>query len=223
MFGYAPCAHDCIPLDCIRSSVKQLCSHYNKLLGPNTTVHYAKLTKQLDEHLVGPDKELIQVCVAKENNVVVFEYDARLFYICRFTAGSHLLVTANQDPADSDAFTLIEAYMHRLNHNTVNVSVTKFRPPPENVNKHATSRMLWQIVQLSIQCQSIYNEVNNLPIPKTQCSLHYVENLKTLMAVQYFDSELSNPDTSIEDTPLLDERNFIDEINNIFLPIDSLP
>lgn len=222
-FVYAPCAHDCIPLHYTRNSVKQLCSHYNKLLGPTTTVHYAQLAKQFDEHLEEPNQDLIQSCVATENNLVIFEYGARLFYISRFTAGSQLLITVNQDSADSNAITLIEAYMHRLNHNTVTVPVTKFKPPPGNVNRHTTTRMLWQILQLSIQCQSAYGEVNKMQTPTTQCSLHCIENLKTMMAVQYFDPELSNLKTDIEDTLLLDERNFIDEINNMFSPVDSLP
>ena len=186
-------------------------------------MHYAQLAKPLDEHPVGPDQDLIQSCVATENNLVVFEYEARLFYISRFTTGSQLLITVNQDAADSDAIALIEAYMYRLNPNTANVPVTKFRPPPANVNRHTTTRLLWQIIQLSMQCQAAYSEVNNLQTPRTQCSLHCIENLKTMMAVQYFDPELSDTDAGIDDTLLLDERNFIDEINNIFSPVGNLP
>jgi hypothetical protein len=222
-FAYAPCAHDCIPLHCTRDSVHQLCGHFNKLLGPTISVHYAELVKQHDERLAGPDQDLKQSCLVSGDNVVMFEYDSRLFYVARFTTGSQLLITVNQDQADSDAITLIEAYMHRLNHNTVNVPVTKFRPPPGNVDRHNTTRMLWQIIQLSIQCQSAYADANHLQIPRTQCNLNCIENLKTLMAVQYFDAHLSDREADIEDTLLLDERNFVDEINEMFPPVEILP
>jgi hypothetical protein len=223
-FAYAPCANDFIPIHCIRDSVKQLCSHYNKLLTPTNTVHYVQLANQLDNQIEGPDQDLIQSCVSTDNNFVVFEYGVRLLYISQFTTGSQLLITVNQDPADNDAINLIEAYMHRLNPKTANVPVTKLRPPPRNMNQHITTRMLWHIIQLSIYCHSVYGEVNNIHIPSTQCSLHHIENLKTMMAVQYFDPELSDRDTTdIEETLLLDERNFIDKINTIFPPVDSLP